>query len=243
MTASDGAYADRVQLSWDNVSGATGYEVWRSTADDPGTAALLSEILGLLSLTSEGLASASLSPGKRGGTRGTKSSYADTSAVSGITYYYWICARSALGRSAFSTPSARGSLAANGTLAAPDTVTASSSYMDRIRVMWSAVSDAAGYEVWRGSTPLSPFAIKQGEVTGTMTDDTAVTAGTPYYYWIKARNATQTSAFSVMATGHATTTATIQPVVQINGSDAENVTLHRGGWRKSGHGMWVEAKE
>ena len=228
VTASDGAYTDRVKISWANVTGATGYEVWRSTTDDPGTAALLSDTLASLSFRAEGVIFDIDSRGINGDTRGAQTSYDDTSAVSGTTYYYWVCARSAAARSAFSTPSARGSLAANGTLSVPETVTASSSYTDRVRVMWSTVSGATGYEVWRGATTLSPFAVKLGELSGTMLDDMMVTAGATYYYWIKAKTATQTSAFSVMASGKTTVTGTIQPVVQINGNNAENVTLHRG---------------
>ena len=63
VVASDGAYNDKVQVSWDAVGGATSYNVYRATSAS-GAKTLL--------------ASPAASP------------YDDTGATPGVTYYYWV---------------------------------------------------------------------------------------------------------------------------------------------------------
>jgi fibronectin type 3 domain-containing protein len=63
VQASDGTYTDKVQVTWNVVSGATSYNVYRATASD-GTKTLLG------------------SP--------TAASFDDTSATRSRTFYYWV---------------------------------------------------------------------------------------------------------------------------------------------------------
>lgn len=63
LTATDGTYTDRVYVSWNSISGAGGYEVWRNTIDDKTSATNIA------------------SP--------TYRSYNDYAAVPGQLYYYW----------------------------------------------------------------------------------------------------------------------------------------------------------
>ncbi len=64
VSASAGTYSAGVLVSWSAVSGAVGYQVWRSTTADSSTAVNLGE---------------------------TANAYCiDTSAAAGVTYYYWV---------------------------------------------------------------------------------------------------------------------------------------------------------
>ena len=76
--AASSTYSDGVHLAWTAPSGATGYQVWRSTTNDSTTAAELTT------------------------TDVTATSYVDTTAVVGTTYYYWIVADNSVGSSGYS---------------------------------------------------------------------------------------------------------------------------------------------
>jgi C1A family cysteine protease len=77
VRASDGAYADKVQVTWTASAMATSYAVYRSTYPYTFFAAYLGSIPGLV--------------------------YDDTSASPGIKYYYWVKASNTYGTSGFST--------------------------------------------------------------------------------------------------------------------------------------------
>jgi len=74
--ATNSAAADRVQLTWTPVLGATSYEVWRSPGTDSAAATLLAS-----------------------GVKGAF--YEDLSGTPGVGYYYWIKAVSPAGTSSF----------------------------------------------------------------------------------------------------------------------------------------------
>ncbi|MDD5678652.1 MAG: leucine-rich repeat protein [Kiritimatiellae bacterium] len=80
VRASDGTYAGKVRVTWNVASDAASYEVWRHTGNSSGAASKIS------------------SPDL------TETSFDDTSAAAGITYYYWLKAVNAVGVSAFSSP-------------------------------------------------------------------------------------------------------------------------------------------
>jgi hypothetical protein len=75
VQASDGTYTDKVRITWSASSGATSYEVYRATSSG-GTKS------------------------KIGTPSGT--SYDDTSASVGTTYYYWVKASNSYGTSGYS---------------------------------------------------------------------------------------------------------------------------------------------
>lgn len=77
ISASDGTFTDKVQVSWSASTGATYYQVFRHTNNNSSSAILLSSSF-------------------------PSSPYNDTSAVAGTTYYYWIKACNSSGCSSFS---------------------------------------------------------------------------------------------------------------------------------------------
>ena len=80
VEASDNAYNNKVAVSWDAMRGATRYQVYRNTANDPAAATSLGT-------TVEGV-------------------LFDTSAVAGQSYFYWVRAENAAGASALSASDA-----------------------------------------------------------------------------------------------------------------------------------------
>lgn len=80
VAATDGTLCDRVSVSWNPVSGATSYQVWRSTTNNSATASM------------EGLTGSS--------------PYADFTATPATPYYYWVKAANACGPSGFSASDA-----------------------------------------------------------------------------------------------------------------------------------------
>ena|GEM_PF-2841129 len=184
VAASDDTYTDKVRLTWSAASGATSYQVWRHTVNNSGTASQL-------------------------GTT-TSTAYDDTGAVAGTWYYYWLKAVNSAGASSFSS-SDIGRRAAS--VAAPSTPTGMSAsdgtYTNKVRVTWTAVSDATGYQVWRHTINMSSRADQIGTTVSTTYDDTGAVAGALYYYWTKATNAGGTSAFSSSVTGRRTPSETV----------------------------------
>lgn len=94
---------------------------------------------------------------------------------------------------------------AAGTLAAPTGLVASNgAYSDGVHLSWNAVPGATAYDVWRYATNDSTKAtqVNPTDLTGTTYDDTSATPGATYYYWVTAKNASSTSAFSAAVTGY-----------------------------------------
>lgn len=77
VAATDGTYIDRVRVTWAEVEGATGYDVWRATTDNSASTTKLTT------------------------TTVADSPFDDLSAVAGTVYYYWVTASNGAGMSAF----------------------------------------------------------------------------------------------------------------------------------------------
>ena len=154
-----------VDLSWTASSGATSYEIWRTTNSNCTTGA------------------ASI------GTSAT-TTYSDTSAVAGTTYYYTVKAVNTCGTSGISncanavrlaTPAAPTGLSATGTCTAVD-------------LSWTASSGATSYNILRTTNSNCSTGLSQIGTSATTTySDTTATAGTTYYYVVQAVNACGTS--------------------------------------------------
>lgn len=180
VSASKGSYTDRVSISWNAVSAATAYNLYRHTVDNTNG----------ITVFAAGL---------------TDTTYSDTSVTVDTVYYYWVQAVNAVGDSPFSVSDSGYATAA---LVAPDVPTGLSaskgSFTDRVRLGWNAAARAAEYEIWRNTVNDNSTATKLPTGTsGASFDDTTAGVGTNYYYWVKAKNVAGTSAFSVGDYGYA----------------------------------------
>ncbi|MCB9098044.1 MAG: DUF4962 domain-containing protein [Anaerolineales bacterium] len=174
IAATDGLYTDKVQITWNSVSGATGYEVYRA-ASYSGSKTKLATV--------------------------STTTYNDTSAVADTVYYYWV---KACNGSTCSNYSNYDSGWRSVSVSPPANVQASDgAFTDNVRVTWNGVSGATSYEVWRHTADNSAAAAKiAAAVTGTGYDDFAAALGQTYYYWVKAKNNAGTSGFSSSDSGH-----------------------------------------
>jgi len=99
-------------------------------------------------------------------------------------------------------------LAAITTLSPPTNVSASILFLTRVEITWDAVIGATHYQVYRADALLGTKIALSGWQTGTVYDDTDVSAGTTYYYWVKAATSDSgddASDFSDPDTGHTIT--------------------------------------
>ncbi len=89
--------------------------------------------------------------------------------------------------------------------APPASVMASDgTYVDRVRVAWSASVGADGYQVYRSAQPTSSAASALSPPLAVLLfDDTNVVPGKVYYYWLKASNAFGWSSCSAGSDGYA----------------------------------------
>jgi hypothetical protein len=174
VSASDGAYSDRVRVTWNSSSGATSYHVHRATTAG-GTKTDL------------------------GSTAGT--SFDDFTATPGTTYYYWVTACNDDGCSDFSAYDTGYRLAPP---SAPSGVAASDgTFTDKVQVSWNASAGATSYQVYRNTTNNSSGAtMLAGSHPASPYNDTSAVPGTLYYYWVKACNLAGCSSYSSSNSGY-----------------------------------------
>jgi len=183
-------------LSWNAVSGATSYNVKRSTTSGgPYT---------------------TVAPGV------TTPSYTNTGLTNGTTYYYVVSAVNAVGEGANSsqvsvTPSTGGTPTVP---AAPTGLTGTSGNA-QAALSWNAVSGATSYNVKRATTSGGPYTTVAPGVTTPSYTNTGLTNGTTYYYVVSAVNAVGEGAnsaqVSVTPSGGGTPTGGL--VVQYKAAD------------------------
>ncbi|HOW17450.1 MAG TPA: M12 family metallo-peptidase, partial [Phycisphaerae bacterium] len=159
VTASDGAYIDKVRVAWD-AGGGTHYRVYRNTTNNSATAtAMTSWITSLL--------------------------WDDTTAAPGSLYYYWVQAAMS---SAGAQPSDFSAYNTGWRALTPPTVEASKgTSAEHVLVQWDSPTGATHYCVYRGVSGNSSEATAlTGWITGNSYADTTTPAGVSYYYWVKA---------------------------------------------------------
>ena len=164
-----------ILVSWNSVSGANSYEVYRSTSSY-GT---YSQV----------------------GTT-TSKSYLTTGLTASTTYYYKVKAVNNCGMSDFSGYTSATTQSCIPT--APTGVKATTQSTTSINVSWNAVSNATSYEVHRATSSYYGTYSNIGTTTSISYIDNGLTASTTYYYKIKAANSCGTSSLSA-AYNYATT--------------------------------------
>ena len=185
MTYSD---SGKPKLTWNAVSGATSYRVFRSESRGTGYS--------LLGTT-------------------TATSYTNTGAAVGKTYYYRVKAVNSVGTSGHSNiVSGKAKTAAP---AAPS-VTAGNSSTGKPKLTWNAVSGAVKYEVYRSTRQNSGYSLL-GTTTSTSYVNTGASTGTTYYYRVKAVNRNgMASGYSNIVSGKAKAASPAAPSVTAGNS-------------------------
>ena len=185
MTYSD---SGKPKLTWKAVSGATSYRVFRSESRGTGYS--------LLGTT-------------------TATSYTNTGAAVGKTYYYRVKAVNSVGTSGYSNiVSGKAKTAAP---AAPS-VTIGNSSTGKPQLTWKAVSGAVKYEVYRSTRQNSGYSLL-GTTTSTSYVNTGASTGTTYYYRVKAVNRNgMASGYSNIVSGKAKAAAPAAPSVTAGNS-------------------------
>ena len=165
-------------LTWKAVSGATSYKVYRSTTKGSGYS--------LLGTT-------------------TATSYTNTGAKAGTTYYYRVKACNDAGLSPYSNIVSGKVKSVTPKPSAPVVKIGNSASSGKPMLTWNAVSGATSYKVYRATSQNGTYSLL-GTVTATSYTNTGAKAGTTYYYKVKAVNSAGESAYSNVVSGRATVT-------------------------------------
>lgn len=173
VSASDGSCGGGVQVSWQTMTNATSYEVWRNTINNLASAALI-------------------------GTA-TTTSFTDNTATAQTSFLYWVRALNACGPGDFSFPNL--GFVVNAAPAAPAGVTATDNSPCAITVTWNLGSTPLSYQIWRSTVNDTSTATQLATIGATAFSDSTAALGTTYFYWVTAVNACGTSGFSAAGTG------------------------------------------
>lgn len=159
LKASSNSYNSN-KLSWNKVSGASGYRIYRATSKT-GTYSRIKTV------------------------SSTSTSYTDTSRATGKTYYYKIRAYKTVGTNdVYSSYSSV--VSAKPSLSKP-TLKASSNSYNSNKLTWSKVSGASGYKIYRATSSNGTYShIKTVSSASTSYTDTSRTTGKTCYYKIRA---------------------------------------------------------
>ena len=157
-----------VYLYWGPVAGATGYEVYRGTANNPAVAEKIATV------TSEGLS--------------TSYSNLDTPPVAGKNYYYWV-------RTVYADKTSGFSVAVTGGLKVqmPTGIVVSTDKSDGVLVSWNAVEGATSYIVYGKRVGIDSDYVELGSTDATTWLDTTVSQGKFSRYGVAAVSETGTT--------------------------------------------------
>jgi fibronectin type 3 domain-containing protein len=156
----------QVSLSWNATSGATSWNVYRST--DGVTFNLGASVTG--------------------------TSFTDSGLTDGVSYFYQVSAVNAVGESAPAAPvsttpqippappTLQSATPSNNTFGQPD-------FSFAVTLQWAASSGATSYDVLRSETSGGGYAVVASGVTATSYTDTSVYAASTFYYVVRAVNA------------------------------------------------------
>jgi len=126
ISASDGAFSNKVAVNWTSSTGATYYEIYRSDTEGGAKTPLGSP---------------------------TGTSHDDTSAAVSTTYYYWVKACNTYGCSGVSDYNTGWRDAPGSAPTKPTNIYASDGlFTDKVYLDWDESPETVNYEVWRGIT-------------------------------------------------------------------------------------------
>ena len=172
------AASGKPMLTWNAVYGATSYRIYRSTSRGSGYS-----LLGTVTATS----------------------YTNTGAKAGTTYYYRVKACNDAGLSPYSNIVSGKVKSVTPKPSAPVVKIGNSASSGKPMLTWNAVSGATSYKVYRATSQNGTYSLL-GTVTATSYTNTGAKAGVTYYYKVKAVNSAGESAYSNTVSGRATVT-------------------------------------
>ncbi len=199
LKASNVASSGKVKVTWDAVEGADEYMVYRGTTKDGAYTKMLT-------------------------TTGT--SYTNTSAKAGTTYYYKVKAATDnkfVKNSVFSEAVMR-----TCDLARPSVKATNVAKTGKVKLTWSKVSGANKYKVYRATSKEGKYTLLK-TVTGTSFTNTSAVAGKAYYYKVKAVMTNKSAATSAYSTVDKRTCDLARPNVSVKSKASKQITLS---WKK-----------
>ena len=185
----------QVALNWTASSGATSYNVKRATVNGGPYTTIASP---------------------------TTTSYTDTTAVNGTTYYYVVSAVNASGESANSAQVSATPIAPP---AAPTGLTATAVSANQINLSWTASSGATSYNVKRATVSGGPYTTVATGVTTTSYSNTGLTGGTTYYYVVSAVNTGGEGANSAQASATTLTPPAVPTTLTATTTSSSQINL------------------
>ncbi|MBK7636568.1 MAG: hypothetical protein IPJ13_21590 [Saprospiraceae bacterium] len=193
VQASDGAFSDKVQITWTGTAG-NWFRVFRSSSNNPGRATAL-------------------------GNWQTSMTFDDTTVPQGTTFWYFVRAAADNGGaniSAFSTGNSGFRSFGGPTVTVPANVQASDgTFTDKVQVIWSGTS-GNWFRVYRNTINNSGTSTALGSWQNTTTyDDASAVAGTTYHYWVRAASDNTGANISAFSTGNTGFRATSGPTVTV----------------------------
>ena len=162
-----------IDLEWDSVSVATSYDVYRKSSS--GSYSNIATV--------------------------ETTSYSDTDLSDDTTYYYKVKAVNSSGTSSYSS-TVHATTDESYALPAPTELSATADGSEEIDLEWDSVDEATSYVIYRATSSSSTYTQIATAKTTNYTN-TDLPDDTTYYYKVKAKNSSGTSAFSPAA--HATT--------------------------------------
>ena len=159
------AATGKPKLSWDAISGAKNYEIVRSTSANSTYSTVKTT---------------------------TSTSFTDTTAVAGKTYYYKIQAIHSNSNlnSSYSSP-----ISGDCRLARPVISVSTDAASGKPKISWGAISGVGSYYIFRSTTSNGTYTLIK-ETTSTSFIDTTAVAGKTYYYQVRAVPTNKASKYS-----------------------------------------------
>jgi fibronectin type 3 domain-containing protein len=153
-----------ITLNWVGVSGATNYNLYRTTTPGSGYSLVYS---------------------------GTATTDTDINLVTGTTYYYVVTYTDSLGTSVDSKELAVSTVAV--IVPAPSAITVTAAYPSAIALSWNSVVGAQSFNLYRSDTADGTYTLVNN-TTGNSYTNVGLTPGTSYYYELTSVNAAGESA-------------------------------------------------
>lgn len=179
VSASDGIFPDKVVVTWNEVTGASEYEIYRLNNDyRPSSYDTPAAIVATATWT-------------------------DWEASETSVHRYWVKAVNAFGESTLSDREYGSRIVPTAPVAPTEVFASDGTDSDGILVTWNAVSEAASYQVYRNTSDHPDSSTRvANEVKGQFWVDNGAAFGVNYYYWVKAANGGGASVFSPVNRGH-----------------------------------------